>query len=114
MLKKIKIGRVASAFAVVAFVLSLGITTAPEAEAVDFKGKRIRVIIPFNEGGGTDSLARFMQPFLEKHLPGKPKLLIVNKPGAGGIVGGNYFQQRSKKDGTWVMAVSIYLSLIHI
>ncbi|MBO43716.1 MAG: hypothetical protein CMM28_08330 [Rhodospirillaceae bacterium] len=107
MLKKIKIGRVASAFAVAAFVLSLGITTAPEAEAVDFKGKRIRVIIPFNEGGGTDSLARFMQPFLEKHLPGKPKLLIVNKPGAGGIVGGNYFQQRSKKDGTWVMAVSI-------
>jgi tripartite-type tricarboxylate transporter receptor subunit TctC len=107
MLKKIKIGRFASAFAVAAFVLSLGITSAPEAEAVDFKGKRIRVIIPFNEGGGTDSLARFMQPFLEKHLPGKPKLLIVNKPGAGGIVGGNYFQQRSKKDGTWVMAVSI-------
>jgi len=107
MLKKLKIGRFASAFAVSAFVLSLGITTAPEAEAVDFKGKRIRVIVPFNEGGGTDSLARFMQPFLEKHLPGKPKLLIVNKPGAGGIVGGNYFQQRSKKDGTWVMAVSI-------
>ena len=38
MLKKIKIGRFASAFAVAAFVLSLGITTAPEAEAVDFKG----------------------------------------------------------------------------
>jgi tripartite-type tricarboxylate transporter receptor subunit TctC len=107
MLKKSISSRVAGALAISAFALSLGVSAANEAKAVDFKGKRIRVIIPFNEGGGTDSLARFMQPFLERHLPGKPKLLIVNKPGAGGIVGGNYFQQRSKKDGTWVMAVSI-------
>ena len=107
MLKKLLSGRVACALAIFAFALSLGVTTANEAKAVDFAGKRIRVIIPFNEGGGTDSLARFLQPYLERHLPGKPKILVVNKPGAGGIVGGNYFQARAKKDGTWVMAVSI-------
>ena len=107
MIKKLLSGRVACALAVSAFAISLGVTTANEAKAVDFAGKRIRVIIPFNEGGGTDSLARFLQPYLERHLPGKPKILVVNKPGAGGIVGGNYFQARAKKDGTWVMAVSI-------
>jgi tripartite-type tricarboxylate transporter receptor subunit TctC len=106
MLKKIILGRIAGALAISAFALSLGLTTANEAKAVDFKGKRIRVIIPFNEGGGTDSLARLMQPFYERHLPGKPKILVINKPGAGGIVGGNYFQSHAKKDGTWVMAIS--------
>lgn len=74
--------------------------------AANFKGKRITIIVPFNEGGGTDSYTRFMLPYFQKYLPGKPKILVVNKPGAGGILGGNYFQQRAKKDGTWVFALS--------
>jgi tripartite-type tricarboxylate transporter receptor subunit TctC len=43
---------------------------------------------------------------MEKYLPGNPKILVINKPGAGGIVGGNFFESRGKKDGTWVMALS--------
>jgi tripartite-type tricarboxylate transporter receptor subunit TctC len=84
-------------------IASLGVT---DAKAVDFKDKRIQIIVPFNEGGGTDSLTRFMQPFLEKYLPGNPTILVLNKPGAGGIVGGNYFESKAKNDGTWVMALS--------
>ena len=85
------------------------LVTVPIQEAMaatDFSGKRIRIIVPFNEGGGTDSLTRALVPFMEKYLPGKPKILVVNKPGAGGIVGGNFFESRAKKDGTWVMALS--------
>ena len=106
MLKKIISGRVAGALAVSAFALSLGLSAANEAKAADFSGKRMRVIVPFNEGGGTDSLTRWLQPYWEKYLPGKPKILVVNKPGAGGIVGGNYWFSRAKKDGTWVLAMS--------
>ena len=47
-----------------------------------------------------------MLPYFQKYLPGKPKILVVNKPGAGGILGANYFEQRAKKDGTWVFALS--------
>ena len=86
-----------------AALLLVGISNA---HAVNFKDQRITVLVPFNEGGGTDSLTRFMQPFLEKYLPGNPKILVLNKPGAGGIVGGNYFHQKAKTDGTWVMALS--------
>ncbi len=94
------------------FVLGLFATAAAtltgiaDATAADFKDKRITVIVPFNEGGGTDSLTRFMKPFLEKYLPGNPNILIVNKPGAGGILGGNFFERKAKNDGTWVMALS--------
>ena len=55
MLKNLISGRVAGALAVSAFALSLGLTAANEAQAVDYSGKRIRIIVPFNEGGGTDA-----------------------------------------------------------
>jgi tripartite-type tricarboxylate transporter receptor subunit TctC len=92
-----------------AAALALGIAAVPFQQAMagaDFSGKRIRIIVPFNEGGGTDSLTRSLQPFMEKYLPGNPKILVINKPGAGGIVGGNFFESRAEKDGTWVMALS--------
>jgi tripartite-type tricarboxylate transporter receptor subunit TctC len=114
MFKKLLNGRIACALAVSAFALSLGLTAANEAQAVDYKGKRIRVIVPFNEGGGTDSLTRFLQPYFEKHLPGQPKILVVNKPGAGGIVGGNYYVARAPKDGTWLFAMSISTAMNYV
>ena len=76
------------------------------AQAVDFSGERITVVVPFNPGGGTDSYVRFLQPYFEKYLPGNPKINVLNKSGAGGILGGNYFEQKAKKDGTWVFALS--------
>jgi tripartite-type tricarboxylate transporter receptor subunit TctC len=87
-------------------VAAIGLLSTQQVSAADFSNKRIRVIVPFSEGGGTDSLTRFLQPFFEKYLPGNPKVLVINKPGGGSIVGGNYFQKRAKHDGTWVMAVS--------
>jgi len=107
MLKRLTQTGMAGLFAV--SVAAVGVTaliTKDAQAAVDFKGKRITIIVPFNEGGGTDSYTRFMLPYFQKYLPGQPKILVVNKPGAGGILGGNYFQQRAKKDGTWVFGLS--------
>lgn len=107
MFKKPILVGVASLFALsAATVLGIGVTTKGAEAAANFEGKRIQIIVPFNEGGGTDSYSRFLQQYFQKYLPGKPKILIINKPGAGGILGTNYFQQRAKKDGTWVMALS--------
>ncbi len=89
--------------------LALAIAAVPFQQAMagaDFSGKRLRIIVPFNEGGGTDSLTRALVPFMQKYLPGNPKILVVNKPGAGGIVGGNFFESRAEKDGTWAFALS--------
>ncbi len=103
MFKKLSL---AGLLAVSAAAFTLYGIAAKDVAAADFKGKRISIIVPFNEGGGTDSYSRFMLPYFTKYLPGNPKILIVNKPGAGGILGGNYFEQRAKKDGTWVFALS--------
>lgn len=45
----------------------------------------ITMIIPYNAGGGTDVLARALQPALEKSLG--QTIVVSNIPGGGGILG---------------------------
>ena len=80
--------------------------TATAGEAVSFAGKRIEVIVPFAPGGGSDVYMRALAPFLEKHLPGKPTIIVRNVPGARSIPGANQFQERAKPDGTHAIVVS--------
>ena len=84
-----------------------GLAAAPvHAQKVDFAGKRIDVLVPFAPGGGSDVYARALQPFFEKHLPGRPTIIVRNVPGARSIPGANQFQDRAKPDGMHVMIVS--------
>jgi tripartite-type tricarboxylate transporter receptor subunit TctC len=76
------------------------------AQKVDFAGKRIEITVPSREGGGNDVYARAFAPFLEKHLPGKPTVIVRNVPGAGTIAGANHFQTRAKPDGLDVISVT--------
>jgi tripartite-type tricarboxylate transporter receptor subunit TctC len=99
--------RTVAALAVSAAAFGLVATASTNAAAaVDFSGKRIAVIIPFSEGGGTDSYSRFMAPYFEKYLPGNPKIVIINRPGGGGLTGVNYYAAKASKEGTWVLALS--------
>src|SRR5437762_4262460 len=55
------------------------------APAQDYPTKPIRFIVPYPPGGGTDVIARIMQPRLAEAL-GQP-IVIENRGGAGGAVG---------------------------
>ena len=50
--------------------------TDAAAQKVDFSGKRIELLVPFPPGGGSDVYSRGLAPFLEKHLPGNPTIII--------------------------------------
>jgi hypothetical protein len=76
------------------------------AQKADFAGQRIEVIVPFAPGGGTDVYIRALAPHLERHLPGKPTIIVRNVPGGGSIPGANQFQARAKPDGLTAIAVS--------
>lgn len=96
--------RMAGKLLVSAAALGLTITAAG---AADFAGKRVTILVPFAEGGGSDAWTRMMAPYLEKTLPGHPKVLVLNKPGAGGISGANFYHERAPKDGTMILTLSI-------
>lgn len=57
----------------------------PAAIAQTYPAKTITVVVPFGAGGRTDLTARGVAQALEKHL-GKT-VVVVNKPGAGGVIG---------------------------
>lgn len=65
--------------------LSLILTT-PVAWAADNYPKRsIKLVVPYSPGGGFDTQARGIAPFIEKYLPGDVKVVVENMPGAGGL-----------------------------
>lgn len=62
-------------------------------------GQTIEFMIPFAEGGGSDVWARFLLPFIGRHLPGNPTIVVRNVPGGGSITGANDFAARARADG---------------
>ncbi len=64
-------------------VCAIGV--ASQGFAQDYPTKPIRFIVPYPPGGGTDVIARIVQPRLSENL-GQP-IVIDNRGGAGGAVG---------------------------
>jgi len=92
-------------FALTAAVAGIALT-APAKAQVSFAGETVEWIIPFSTGGGSDTWARFNAPFLQKHLPGNPEVVVVNEPGGGSTRGANLFTQRAQPDGLTVLGTS--------
>lgn len=67
---------------------------------------RTELVIPYSEGGGTDTWARFLAPYLEKHVAGNPSFTPKNVPGGESITGSNQFVQSGGKDGSQVLVTS--------
>lgn len=55
------------------------------AAVAEYPERDISYIIPSSAGGGTDTTARTLIPFLEKALGGT--IVAINKPGGGGAIG---------------------------
>jgi tripartite-type tricarboxylate transporter receptor subunit TctC len=55
------------------------------ALAQSYPARPIRLVVPFGAGGGTDNLARIIEPLVSRAL-GQP-LVIENRPGGGSTIG---------------------------
>ncbi|MEM9775688.1 MAG: hypothetical protein AAF902_13990 [Chloroflexota bacterium] len=65
-------------------------TVSPTPQSL-YNNETIRLIVPFGAGGGTDTWARTIAPFMQKHLGGNVQVQVINKPGASGVSGTNSF-----------------------
>ncbi|MCE5264303.1 MAG: tripartite tricarboxylate transporter substrate binding protein, partial [Deltaproteobacteria bacterium] len=68
--------------------------------AENYPTKPIQVIVPYAAGGSSDVLGRTVEKFWKKYSP--QPMLIVDKPGAGGVQGTEYVV-RAKPDGYTVL-----------
>ncbi|AUG55513.1 tricarboxylate transporter [Thalassospira marina] len=89
-----------------AAALACGLTGTAMAQDADFSGDRVELIIPFGEGGGTDTWGRFWAPYFSVFLPGKPTVVVKNIPGGGSTSGANQFEARAKADGLTAIGTS--------
>ena len=71
-----------------------------------FADKTIEWVVPFKEGGGADTWARFNANFFSKHIAGNPVVIVHNIPGGGSIKGANLFAERVKPDGIMLLGTS--------
>lgn len=72
---------------------------APAQGADYYAGKAITLLVGFGAGGGTDTTARLMVRHLAKYIPGNPKIVVRNMPGAGGAKSMNFVYEKAKPDG---------------
>lgn len=86
--KRKTLGRLAS----VAGIALTGLGTSKLAFAQAFPSRPLTILVPFDTGGFNDRMARAFAPFLQKQL-GQP-LTIVNRGGAGALLGHTYFLQQ--------------------
>lgn len=66
-----------------------GPLTAQESR---FPDRPLTVVVPFGVGGSADRMARTMSNFIADEL-GQP-VNVINRPGAGTLIGANYFLSR--------------------
>jgi tripartite-type tricarboxylate transporter receptor subunit TctC len=71
-----------------------------ETAAAFYKGKDLRMIVATTAGTGYDVYARAVARHLTRHIPGNPKIVVQNMPGAGGITAANHIYSVAAADGT--------------
>jgi tripartite-type tricarboxylate transporter receptor subunit TctC len=65
-----------------------------------YRGKTVRIIIGSGAGGTYDIYSRLMAKHMPRFIPGNPTLLVVPRPGAGGLIAANAVYNSEPKDGT--------------
>jgi tripartite-type tricarboxylate transporter receptor subunit TctC len=55
----------------------------PRARPTSNRGKTVKIIVGFGVGGGYDTYARMLAPYLREQL--KTTVIVENQPGAGGL-----------------------------
>lgn len=70
-----------------------------------FQDKTITILRGGRPGGTGDMQARALIPYLKKHIPGQPNIIIQNMPGAAGMKAVNYAYTTAKPDGLTITAV---------
>jgi len=71
------------------------------SQANDFyAGRTLTILVGSSPGGITDTSAREIGRFLERHIPGEPTVIVKNMPGGGSVTMTNYMYRSAPKDGT--------------
>ncbi len=110
MISKYTLRLVAGLFALAIAFGAAGNASA-ESVAEFYKGKKITLYVGFSAGGAFDIRARILARHLPRHIPGNPKVVVQNMPGAGSMKLANYIFNTAPRDGTEIAGISEAMSM---
>lgn len=89
------------AIAAMALILSTAAKAADKEPVADFyKGKIVKFVLSAGEGGGYGTYVDAIIPYMQKHIPGNPKIIVQHMQGAGGLVAANNLYNVLPRDGS--------------
>jgi len=106
-MKSCKCGLSSAALLLTAFLIALGFSP-PQAhsQANFYEGKTVTLIATTAPGGSGDLRIKAMVPFLRKHIPGNPTVVMEYMDGGGGRKGANHIYHSVRPDGLTIGAAS--------
>src|ERR1044071_3886526 len=93
-----KIPMLLIAFLIAGFSWISPLARDTNAQAPFYQGKTIKILDGSEPGGTGDLRTKTLIPFLQKHIPGNPLIVVEYMPGGGGRKAANYLYQM-KSDG---------------
>ena len=94
-----------SALTVAAIAATSSVQAQDASVEAFYKGRDMKMILSAGQGGGYGTYAHALIPFMEKYLPGKPKIIVQHLQGAGGIVAANHLYNVAAKDGSVIALI---------
>lgn len=91
---------------ILTLVLLVSVICSSASAQSFYSGETLRVIIPYGAGGGSDTWARAIAPFLQEYLGSGATVQVVNEPGASGVAGANQYALRTRQNGLTVLGTS--------
>ncbi|MDB5640870.1 MAG: tripartite tricarboxylate transporter family receptor [Hyphomicrobiales bacterium] len=93
------------------------VATAPAAaQSVEafFSAQPLTVIVGYPPGAAYDLYARLLARRMGEYLPGKPRLVVQNMPGAGSLTMANHLYNNAKQDGSVIGTFSRGITMLPI
>jgi tripartite-type tricarboxylate transporter receptor subunit TctC len=96
------------------YALILFFSGSALAQAPFYHGKTVTVIVSTSPAGTGDLRVKALVPFLRKHIPGNPTMVLEYMDGGGGRKAANYMFRNARADGLTVGAMSSGIVSLHI
>jgi tripartite-type tricarboxylate transporter receptor subunit TctC len=85
-------------------VWAVGTAHGQSVESFYRQNNQIQVVVGYDAGIDYDRWARLVTQYMGQYIPGSPKFIVKNMPGAGSINAANYLYTIAPKDGTAIGA----------
>ena len=82
-----------------ALALLVFLPAASSAQGQFYKGKTLTIVLGTDAAGATSVRLRTMTPYLSKHIPGNPTVIVEYMEGGGGRKAANYMFRTARPDG---------------